>query len=148
MIADAKCTYPAACNSLDTILVHKETPLPVIKAVFRELAGRKGVSVHADESIYPLLSTFCEQEHQDEDEEEEDGDEKVTAAVLKNHLTQAAKDGSDFQREWLSMDCGMKQVATLAEAVIHINRFGSHHTDAIITENRSTAVAFVQAVDR
>ena len=53
----------------------------------------------------------------------------------------------EFAREYLSLDLSVKLVADVSEAADHINRFGSHHTDSILTENDETAEYFMQMVD-
>ena len=56
-------------------------------------------------------------------------------------------DPYDFSREYLSMVISVKLVDGVDEAIEHINRYGSHHTDAIITENDETAEKFMALVD-
>ena len=53
----------------------------------------------------------------------------------------------DFRTEYLELIISVKLVDGVKEAVDHINRFGSHHTDAILTENAETAEYFMQMVD-
>ena len=53
----------------------------------------------------------------------------------------------EFNTEYLDMMISIKLVGSVEEAVDHINRFGSHHTDAILTENKETAEYFMQMVD-
>ena len=53
----------------------------------------------------------------------------------------------DFATEYLDLIISVKLVSDVDEAISHINRFGSHHTDAIITENKETAERFLQLVD-
>ena len=55
-------------------------------------------------------------------------------------------DESDFI-EYLDLTASVKLVDDVNEAIDHINRFGSHHTDSIVTENKKTAEAFMQLVD-
>ena len=55
--------------------------------------------------------------------------------------------GEDQFREYLDLIVSVKLVNDLEEAVDHINRFGSHHTDCIITENDETAERFMELVD-
>ena len=52
-----------------------------------------------------------------------------------------------FNTEYLDLEISIKLVDGVEEAIEHINRFGSHHTDCIITENRETAERFMQYVD-
>lgn len=53
----------------------------------------------------------------------------------------------EFHREYLDLILSVKIVEDLEEAVAHINTFGSHHTDCIITDNREHALEFMQLVD-
>ena len=53
----------------------------------------------------------------------------------------------DFRHEYLDLVLAVKIVSGVEEAIDHINRYGSHHTDAIITENINTAARFMQLVD-
>ncbi|MCR5033238.1 MAG: glutamate-5-semialdehyde dehydrogenase [Lachnospiraceae bacterium] len=53
----------------------------------------------------------------------------------------------EFHTEYLALTASVKLVDNVAEAVDHINRFGSHHTDSILTENEETAAYFMQMVD-
>lgn len=54
---------------------------------------------------------------------------------------------TDFHKEYLDLEVSLKLVDNVDEAIDHINRYGSHHTDAIITENQKTAEHFMDMVD-
>lgn len=58
-----------------------------------------------------------------------------------------AIDDNAFDQEYLDLILGIKLVDNLQEAIDHINRFGSHHTDSILTENDAAAATFMQMVD-
>ncbi len=70
------------------------------------------------------------------------GDEDACAMMGCNPVTDA-----DFETEYLDCILSIKIVDTLEEAIEHINRHGSHHTDCIVTENESAAAAFMSNVD-
>src|SRR5688500_17702735 len=53
----------------------------------------------------------------------------------------------DWSEEYLALIVGFKVVDSLDEAITHINTYGSHHTDAILTESMANADRFVKAVD-
>ena len=53
----------------------------------------------------------------------------------------------DFSTEYLDLVLSVRLVGSVEEAAVHINRFGSHHTDAIITENKEHAETFLRLVD-
>lgn len=70
------------------------------------------------------------------------GDEGVSAVISVEPLTE---DG--YGKEYLDMELSVKIVDSIEEAVEHINTYGSHHTDAILTENKEAAEYFMQMVD-
>ncbi|KAL0942455.1 gamma-glutamyl phosphate reductase [Colletotrichum truncatum] len=125
VIVDSKTSYPAACNSLETLLVQEsalETSFPVVA----EALIAKGVTLHCDrQSKDVLLSKIS-------------GD--AAAKVVD------AKD-ADYDTEFLSLDLAVKTVFSMAEAVQHINTHGSKHTDAILTSDEHEAEKFMNSVD-
>ena len=117
--------YPAACNAAETLLVNSKVLNSILPAVARGLI-EKGVSLRADErSLSAITSALSEPERA-----------KVTAA----------KD-EDFDTEFLELTIAVKTVDSLQEAVTHINTHGSHHTDAIVTEDEEAANFFMGRVD-
>ncbi len=70
------------------------------------------------------------------------GDEEVSHVITAEPLTE---DG--YKKEYLDMELSVKIVDDMDEAINHINTFGSHHTDAILTENNEAAEYFMQMVD-
>ncbi|MDX2073325.1 MAG: glutamate-5-semialdehyde dehydrogenase [Alphaproteobacteria bacterium] len=71
------------------------------------------------------------------------GDE--AARKLADHIHPASDE--DWGTEYLAAVISVKVVADVSEAIAHINRYGSHHTDAIITEDKPTARRFLRGVD-
>ena len=70
------------------------------------------------------------------------GDDEVQKVIETEPLTE---DG--YSKEYLDMELSVKIVKDVDEAILHINTYGSHHTDAILTENSKTAEYFMQMVD-
>lgn len=121
---DSKTSYPAACNSLETLLVDEGALDGVFPAVAEALLA-KGVTLRCDartKAAADKLSTT--------------GGGKV----------EDAKD-VDFDTEHLALVLAVKAVSGLDEAVAHINTHGSHHTDAILTSDEAQAERFMTAVD-
>ncbi|MBI2101220.1 glutamate-5-semialdehyde dehydrogenase [Candidatus Woesearchaeota archaeon] len=113
---DAKCQYPAVCNAMETMLVHKDIAkrfLPLMIKKFRQA------------------------------EVEIRGDEK-TRKIVKGIKKAAEK---DWKTEYNGLILSVKVVNDLNEAINHINRYGSRHTDAIATENMKNAEEFMDKVD-
>jgi len=125
VIIDAKTTYPAACNSVETLLVEEaalETLLPAVAEALLE----KGVSLRCDTSS-----------------------KKTLTAKLDNHSAVILQDAteSDFDTEHLALVLAIKTVSDTSEAISHINIHGSHHTDAILTSSSPLAEQFMSAID-
>lgn len=117
IILNSKTQKPGVCNALETVLVHQD-----IDSVF-----------------YPKLAAALREAHV-----EMRGD----AASLA-HLGSDAKPATeeDWSTEYLDLILSIKTVASLDEAITHINRYGSHHTDSIVTRNRADAERFQHEVD-
>lgn len=115
VIIDAKTQYTAACNSVETLLVHKD----------------------AVEKLMPSLQKAFK-EHQ--------VTLKATKELADKYQTELATD-EDFATEYLDLMISAKTVNSIEEAVRHINRYGSHHTDCILTENAQSAAYFMRMVD-
>ena len=129
VLLDSKCGYPAACNAVETLLVHDEALLSVLPAVAEALIN-KGVSLRCDEKSKQVLSSSLSPE---------------TATLL-----QTASD-TDYDTEFLDQVLAIKTIPAAANsvdlAVAHINAHSSHHTDAILTSSASVAEAFMSGVD-
>jgi glutamate-5-semialdehyde dehydrogenase len=118
IVMDAKTDYPAACNSVETLLVDAaiaENFLPRIVAVLNEA----GVEVRG-----------CEQ----------------TLAIAASGTAKAAME-SDWATEYSDLILAVRVVEGLDEAIAHIHEFGSGHTEAIVTEDGAAAERFLSEVD-
>lgn len=122
-VVDSKTSYPAACNSVETLLVQDSALSTIFPAVAAALAD-KGVSLRCDPDSKAALSSVP----------------SAAAAV-----TDAAPE--DFDTEHLSLTLAVKTVPSLDVAIAHINTHGSHHTDAIFTADAQEAERFMNEVD-
>ena len=112
---DSKTQYPAACNAIETLLVHQTiAPTFLKKAVpaFKDA----GVCLRGDEASRGL------------------GVEQVATS-------------DDWSQEYLDLVLAVRVVKDFDEALEHIRRYGSRHTEAIATLNQGTAERFLRAVD-
>lgn len=115
IIVDSKTQYVAACNTVETLLVHRASAaklLPFLKNALDE----KMVAIRGCVETRRMID--CE----------------------------TASD-ADFGKEYLDYILSVKIIDSLEDAITHINKFGSHHTDSIITENRNSAEKFMLLVD-
>jgi glutamate-5-semialdehyde dehydrogenase len=118
---NAKTQKYSPCNAAESLLVHASIApafLPRIGALF----AAKGVEMRGDAAALALLQ-----------------------GVPQARLAPATE--QDWSEEYLAPIISVKVVAGLDEAIGHINRFGSHHTDAILTETHSHAMRFLREVD-
>jgi len=112
---DAKCQYPAVCNAMETLLVHKDIAaefLPKMAQKYR----KADVELRGD------------------------------ARTLK-HIKAKKASPKDWSTEYNDLVLSIKIVDSLDDAIVHINRYGSHHTDAIITRSETDAAKFMRRVD-
>lgn len=118
---NAKCQRPGVCNSMETLLVHRDVAEEFFRIAAPEFQ-RLGVSIHADETSYSRLEAM--------------GFQSLHMATEKSWST-----------EYLDLILSLKIVTGVDEAVEHIEHYGSHHSDAIITRNEETAGRFLREVD-
>ncbi len=119
LAVDGKCDYPAACNATETLLVHRAwlPNLPLVGAALRD----QGVTLIADVEARAVL-----------------GNAGVEA--------EAAASG-DWRAEYGDLRLAVAVVDDLDGAVDHIHRYGSAHTDAIVTDDPDAAASFLARVD-
>ena len=112
---DSKTQYPAACNAIETLLVHAsraEAFLPRLERRFKTA----GVTIHGDATVASLIDCVPYQE-------------------------------GDYGVEYLALELNIKVVGSLDEALEHIKQYGSHHTDAIVSEDKDAMRKFFALVD-
>lgn len=119
IVENAKVQRPSVCNALDTVLVHRSAAAEFVPRLVERLVPL-GVTLHADSEALKLAG-------------ERDG--------------VAGAGPEDFDREWLSLNLGVRIVASLEEAIDHIEDHGSRHSDTILTSDEGNADRFVQGVD-
>jgi glutamate-5-semialdehyde dehydrogenase len=118
---NAKTQKFSPCNAAESLLVHHnvaDTFLPRIGAVF----ASKGVEMRCDARAKAIL-----------------------AGVPGAKVVDATE--ADWSEEYLAPIISIKLVDSFDEAIAHINRYGSHHTDAILTTNHPHAMRFLREVD-
>ena len=129
IIIDAKTQYTAACNAVETLLIQRDDVLKknFIPRLITALS-ENGIKLRGTKEVTDLVDAYYENESKD------------------GSLDYESVDESDF-KEYLALIVSAKFVDNVDEAIDHINLHGSHHTDAIITEDDATAERFMQLVD-
>ena len=118
---NAKVSRPTVCNALDTLLVHSEAAPKCLPAIAREWA-KAGVEMHCDLRALSILGP--------------------SEALNLKPATE-----EDWGTEFLSLTASVKVVDSMDEALEHIEQYGSGHSEAIVTEDYSSAMRFLDDVD-
>jgi glutamate-5-semialdehyde dehydrogenase len=115
---DAKVQYPAVCNAAETLLVDEAVAVEFLPQIVARLK-KAGVEIRGDSK---------------------------TLSLLPNEAIVPATE-ADWSAEYLDRILSVRVVSGLDDAIEHINRYGSRHTDAIVTEDSETAQRFMNEVD-
>jgi glutamate-5-semialdehyde dehydrogenase len=116
---DAKCSYPAACNAIETLLWHRDA-VPAVRAALQALAEH-GVELR--------------------------GDADSLALARELGISMIAAVPGDWDQEYGAMILAIRCVADLDAALGHIERHGSRHTEAIVCSDPGIGERFVQGID-
>jgi glutamate-5-semialdehyde dehydrogenase len=114
---NAKCQRPGVCNAMETLLVHSDVAGDFLPSLLKDLETRK-VKVRGDERVRRI------------------GGDRIELATEK-----------DYRTEWLDLILSIRIVDSVDQAVEHINTYGSHHSDSIVTRDAKSAEAFLNEVD-
>ncbi|XP_071318981.1 delta-1-pyrroline-5-carboxylate synthase isoform X2 [Trachinotus anak] len=116
IVRDSKCDYPAACNAMETLLIHRDILRTPLFDQIIDMLRTERVKIHAG----PRFASY---------------------------LTFSPSEAKSLRTEYGDLECCMEVVDSMHEAVDHIHKYGSSHTDVIITENEDTAEQFLQQLD-
>ena len=116
IIYNAKLRNTSICGATETILIHEKCLKKFVNPVLKKLIT-KGCIIFADKKIRKIFKGY----------------------------SKIAKE-KDWSTEYLSAKVSIKSVKNLKEAVSHINKYGTMHTDAIITKNKKSAIYFLKNV--
>jgi glutamate-5-semialdehyde dehydrogenase len=118
IVDDAKTDYPAACNAAETVLVHSQTATSFLPMLAERMRA-KHVTLRGCEKTRAIL-----------------GDTSVEAV---------SEDG--WRHEYSDLVLAVKVVASMGEAIEHIHRYGSSHTETIVTDDSVASEEFLARVD-
>jgi glutamate-5-semialdehyde dehydrogenase len=119
---DSKVQYAAVCNAMETLLVHEKIAEKFLPKMAQMLDGAS-VELRCDKRSFAILEHI-------------DFIKKLVHAVEE-----------DWTTEYNDLVLSIKIVDSIDEAIEHINTYGSHHTDAIVTENQKKKKKFSELVD-
>jgi glutamate-5-semialdehyde dehydrogenase len=141
IIFNAKVRRPTICNALDTVLVHAEVAPRCLPRIARELAAA-GVELHCD---HRALSILGPQPPASPPGPLSIKDGEGARGEATGKVLPATEE--DWGREFLSLVAAVKVVDSLDQALEHIETYGSGHSEAIVTEDYSVAMRFLDEVD-
>ena len=119
IIVNAKTQRPSTCNTVETLLVHHDIAERFLPALSQQMAN-SGVTLHGDE---------------------------VIMSVMKGPAKLVPLKDEELDNEFLSLDLNVVIVMDLDDAIAHIRKHGTQHSDAILTRNMHNANRFVNEVD-
>jgi glutamate-5-semialdehyde dehydrogenase len=121
IVINAKTQRPGVCNAIETVIVHREIAAPFFKKIGPILAQKK-VQIRADPDSFHQLS------------------------ALGYELLCPARD-EDWTTEYLDLILAARTVDNIENAIAHVDKCGSHHSDVIITRDVARAEKFLKEVD-
>lgn len=126
IIRNAKVQRPGVCNATETLLIDAEIATELLPVIARDLLG-DGVRLHVCERAAQILADV------------------EAAPGEAGGIVPAEED--DWGREYLSLDLAVKVTDSVADAVGHIEKYSSGHTEAIIARDSGAIDSFVRAID-
>jgi glutamate-5-semialdehyde dehydrogenase len=118
IVVDSKTQYPAVCNAVETVLIHADVAAAMLPSLVGALQ-EKSVKIRGSERTHALLPG-------------------VPIELVPN---------SEWHTEYSDLVLAIRIVDSLDDALAHIEQYGSHHTDAIITQDPAAAERFLAEVD-
>lgn len=118
IVVNAKCQRPSVCNAAESLLFDEATYLEAAPPILEDLLER-GVELYGDESIRAL--------------------------PLSRPIEAATE--ADWGTEYIALKMSVKVVSGLDDAIAHINRYGTKHSEAIVTEDYAAARKFLREID-
>ncbi|MDO5335452.1 MAG: glutamate-5-semialdehyde dehydrogenase [Coriobacteriia bacterium] len=132
IVMNAKTQRTGVCNACESLLVDagiKDQFLPLMLA---DLAGA-GVVIHGDQEARAAVTSSCAL-----DEE--------ARSLVASHFVDATEE--DWGTEYLDLEISVRSIrGGVQEAIDHINRYGTHHSEVVVTQDASVAEAFCRGVD-
>ena len=118
IVINAKTQRPSVCNAAEKLLVHQRVAAEYVPRIVKKLIDA-GVEVRGDEKSRSLVAG----------------------------LTIAAAAEQDWYEEYLRLCIAVRVVANVDEAIAHINRYSTRHSDSIVTRDEANARKFMRGVD-
>ncbi len=123
VVFNAKCRRYGVCNAAETLLVDAAIAEAFLPNMARDFAG-KGVIMHADERALSIIK----------------------AADIKDAILEEATE-DDWATEYGAPEIAIRVVDSVDEAIEHVNRYGTHHSESICAQDEEALMQFATQVD-
>jgi glutamate-5-semialdehyde dehydrogenase len=140
IVLNAKVQRPGVCNSAETLLIHEDIAAEFVPRIAKAL-GDAGVRVRADERAWALVAPGIAQPDMGAPGGATGGAGQESSGMLE------AATYEDWGTEYLALTLAVKVVDSAEQAIEHIGRYGSGHSEAIVTRDTESARAFQLGVD-
>jgi glutamate-5-semialdehyde dehydrogenase len=142
IVLNAKLQRPGVCNAVETLLIHEQIAPRFVPQIVRSLTDA-GVVVRGDERVLALAARLAE-----ELDPAEAGRSPLdaSATLSDSALVQPASE-EDWATEYLALTLAVGVVDSTEQAIEHVGRYGSGHSEAIVTRETASARAFQLGVD-
>ncbi len=124
IVYNAKVQRPSVCNAVENLIIHKSL-LNTFWVKMADILGKAGVELRCDPESLEVIRSRSE----------------------LSHVKAVPATEEDYYEEFLDLILAVKTVESLEEAIEFIEKYGSKHSDAIITENYTKAMKFIKEVD-
>ncbi|MEJ7622142.1 MAG: glutamate-5-semialdehyde dehydrogenase [Aquificaceae bacterium] len=124
IVYNAKVQRPSVCNAVENLIIHKSL-LNTFWVKMADILGKAGVELRCDPESLEVIKSRPE----------------------LSHVRAVPATEEDYYEEFLDLILAVKTVESLEEAIEFIEKYGSKHSDAIITENYTKAMKFIKEVD-
>lgn len=123
IIINAKCQRPGVCNACESVLVDASIAAEAVPGILADMVAN-GVTIHADETVREIAAAMD---------------------IPADSVVEGTEE--DWATEYLSLDISIKTVSGIDEAIVHINKYGTSHSEAIVTCDYDAALRFTNEVD-
>jgi glutamate-5-semialdehyde dehydrogenase len=147
IIANAKLQKPGVCNAVETVLVHRDALAGLMPALAAKLAGKAELRCDAESKAAVGMEAGCcgAEPRRGGSESRRNGGwsegEASPCCIIKDATEE------DWATEFLDTILAVKTVGSCEEAIAHINRYGTKHSEAILTGSLEAARRFRAEVD-
>lgn len=124
IIVNAKTQRMGVCNAAESLVIHKDAAERILPEIYSALS-EKGITLHGDPLSTKIMKAYAG----------ETGENVIPATP------------EDYGTEYLGPEISVKVVDTLDEAITHVNRYTTHHSEAIVTKNEESGNRFLREVD-